>query len=648
MCPSLTPFQDELPVPPFVKPHPGSPMGHLAIKAQIASIKLHADLLPTKLWCYRVDHGKKAHSGSGNTYLGPTVVVNRGDLVATTWGNKIIPSSGETATLPYEVVKIDTTAAGGVPQNIPGAAGALDNTHDPMRARLRNLRAMLVTHLHGGRTQADSDGWPDNPAAPGQAAHYTYHNNQAATMLWYHDHTNHVTRLNVFAGLTGVWLIRDKEEAALKLPKGNHELPLVIQDRNLAVDGSTDTFTGALLHKTEVNDGPGEFFGPYTLVNGKIWPKAGIEPTLYRLRALNGCNARTYRLVLLDDKGETHHAKAWLIGTDQGLRRDKLQLPPEGLLLAPAERADILVDFTDCPGRSFYLWNTAEAPFGADPDYTPNAKAELQALLADPLKSSPEEPGRRPFPQVMRFDVGVKVTGTTAILPDHLRSSSPWSAELTNSSTIRLTALVERPASSATETSMLVFWEYVEVTPTTPAPPGAVAIDFNFIHPVTGTATVKHFWKAAEEFYDQLNWRVHLNSTEQWYVVNLSPDTHPIHVHLVDMKVNQRSEYDVFTQGNPNPVQPAAGERTPVIDGTPNTGDTVVRIDVRNPLDVEADQTDAKDTVRVNPGEMVGIAMKFAPFCGHYMIHCHILEHEDHDMMRPYVVVDPSVPHHQD
>jgi spore coat protein A len=195
---------------------------------------------------------------------------------------------------------------------------------------------------------------------------------------------------------------------------------------------------------------------------------------------------------------------------------------------------------------------------------------------------------------------------------------------------------------------MLVFWEYVEVTPTTPAPPGAAVIDFNFVHPFTGAPVAKQFWKAAEEFYDQLNWRVHLNSTEQWYVVNLSPDTHPIHVHLVDMKINQRSEYDVFIQGNPNPVQPAVGGRTPVIDGTPNTGNMVVRIDVRNPLDVEADQTDAKDTMRVNPGEMVGFAMKFAPFCGHYMIHCHILEHEDHDMMRPYVVVDPSVPHHQD
>jgi o-aminophenol oxidase len=619
-------------------------MGRLSIRAQIASLKLHADLPPTKLWCYRLDHGKRTHSGSGNTYLGPTVVVNRGDLVATTWGNKIIPSAGETAKLPFEVVKIDTTAAGGVPQNLPGSASALDDTQDTMRARWRDLRAVLVTHLHGGRTQADSDGWPDNSAVPGQAAHYTYHNDQSATMLWYHDHTNHVTRLNVFAGLAGAWLIRDKEEAALKLPKGNHELPLVIQDRNLAVDGGTDTFTGALLHKTEVNGGPGEFFGPYTLVNGKIWPKADIEPTLYRFRVLNGCNARTYRLALLDEAGATRHDKAWLIGTDQGLRREKLPLPPGGLLLAPGERADILIDFTEFQRHSLYLWNTAEAPFGADPGYTPDAQAELQALLADPLANIPDEPGRRAFPQIMRFDVGTKVTGTSAVLPDRLRTSSPWSAKLSDTSPIRLTALVERPAPSPTDTSMLVFWEYVEVTPTTPAPPGAAVIDFNFVHPFTGAPVAKQFWKAAEEFYDQLNWRVHLNSTEQWYVVNLSPDTHPIHVHLVDMKINQRSEYDVFIQGNPNPVQPAVGGRTPVIDGTPNTGNTVVRIDVRNPLDVEADQTDAKDTMRVNPGEMVGFAMKFAPFCGHYMIHCHILEHEDHDMMRPYVVVDPSVP----
>lgn len=135
---------------------------------------------------------------------------------------------------------------------------------------------------------------------PGQAAYYTYPNGQAATMLWYHDHAMHVTRLNVYAGLAVLWLIRDAEERSLHLPSGRLELPLVIQDRNLDVDEG-GAFTGDLLHNTEVGDGPAEFFGPYTLVNGKIWPKASVGPQLHRLRVLNAANARTYRLVLLDD-----------------------------------------------------------------------------------------------------------------------------------------------------------------------------------------------------------------------------------------------------------------------------------------------------------------------------------------------------------
>lgn len=653
MFPSLTPFRDDLPIPPVVRPHRGPRGPHLTITAKVALLRLHADLPAARLWSYRLTHGEVVSEGAGHTYLGPTVEVERGEQVAAAWENGVLPAADDPGTLPYEVVKIDSAdpAAGTVPQNLPGAAGALDDAQDPARGRLRNLRAALVTHLHGGRTQADSDGWPDNTAAPGQAAHYTYHNDQPATMLWYHDHAMHVTRLNVFAGLAGAWIIRDAEEAALNLPSGRHELPLVIQDRNLALDNGGD-FTGPPLHKTEVNGGPGEFFGPYTLVNGRIWPRAAVEPALYRLRLLNGSNARTYRLVLLDGTGTPRHDKAWLIGNDQGLRRDMLPLPADGLLLAPAERADLLVDFSGFGGGSLYLWNTAEAPFGADPGYRPDAKAELQALLADPLAGRPEEAGRRPFPQVMRFDVGTAAHGRQGCLPGGpLRATPPSSAELTEASTIRLTALVERPAPGPAESSMLVFWEYQEITEKEPAPEGAPEVSFTFTHPVTGAPATRRFWKAAEEFYDRINWKVHLGSTEQWYVVNLSPDTHPIHVHLVDMQVTQRSAYDVFvtTKDNPTPVllTPGDGERTPVVDGTPVTGQEVTRIDATTPLDPEPDQAGAKDTVRVNPGEMLGFAMKFAPFCGRYMLHCHILEHEDHDMMRPYVVVDPSVPHHE-
>jgi FtsP/CotA-like multicopper oxidase with cupredoxin domain len=194
--------------------------------------------------------------------------------------------------------------------------------------------------MHGARVQADYDGWPDNTAVSGQAAHYHYPNDQHATMLWYHDHSAHVTRLNVFAGLAGTWLIRDTEEHGLHLPSGDHELPLVIQDRNLDLDNGQ--FSGAMLHKTEVGDGPAEFFGPYTLVNGKIWPRTTVTPQLYRLRVLNGANARTFRLILLDDQGKSVNSVLWQIGTDQGLMQNKASVAADGLVLAPAERVDLL------------------------------------------------------------------------------------------------------------------------------------------------------------------------------------------------------------------------------------------------------------------------------------------------------------------
>ena len=498
-----------------------------------------------------------------------------------------------------------------------------------------------MTHLHGARVPADSDGWPDNTAVSGQTTRYTYPNGQAATFLWYHDHAMHVTRLNVFAGLAGAWLVRDDEEAALRLPQGSHELPLVIQDRNLDVDANGD-FTGAFLHKTEVKTGPAEFFGPYTLVNGKIWPRASVDPVLYRLRLLNGSNARTYRLILLDDRGESVNHSLWQIGCDQGLMQNKTPLSDSGLILAPAERADLLVDFAAFAGRSLHLWNTAEAPFDDDPSLEPTAaqvKGELLGLLADPLaKADAVDPQnafrRRLFPQVMRFDVSRTAAGTPYRAPaDPLWKAPRPPLSFTPTTPVRITALVEEPPedpSAPDATTMLVFWEFVPVAEV-PTPPGATVVNFTYYHPGKGVMEIRPYWKAAEGFYDQLNWRVHLDATELWYVVNLTNDTHPVHVHLVDFTVSQR--YDFVWDGGSGPFEP--GGATPLTHVDATTADAI-----------EPNVVGPKDTVRVNPGQMVGIALTFSPFPGRYVYHCHILEHEDHDMMRPFVVVPGWVPHH--
>ena len=183
-----------------------------------------------------------------------------------------------------------------MPQNVPGDGPGMQVTDTvPIEAR-------VVVHLHGGRTQADSDGWPDNTFAHGHANVSRYENDQQATLLWYHDHAMGITRYNVYAGLAGLWIIRDHEEldhlAHGGLPDERHELILAIQDRNLATTDGTPTGPPShqFLHK--ISDGTREFFGPFTLVNGTVWPFRTVSAPGLPGPAPEYSNARTYGLEL--------------------------------------------------------------------------------------------------------------------------------------------------------------------------------------------------------------------------------------------------------------------------------------------------------------------------------------------------------------
>jgi len=209
-------------------------------------------------------------------------------------------------------------------------------------------------------------------------------------MLWYHDHVMGVTRLSVYAGLAGLWIVRDEREHELDLPEGPpYELPLLLGDRNFDV-GSGGGFTGQLLDKGDPEIM--ECFSPFTTVNGKIWPIAEVEPTAYRVRVLNGSNARTFRLVLVRE-GTPGHERIVQIGTEGGLLPSPVTLPSQGLVLASAERADLLVDFSDlAPGTELTVLNTARAPFdGTFADPATAGAADLDGLL--------------PYPEVFRFRV---------------------------------------------------------------------------------------------------------------------------------------------------------------------------------------------------------------------------------------------------
>src|SRR5216684_4680324 len=299
----LTKFKDCLRLPSILRPYKTDDQRYsLRIHMRPAQVQLHSELPPSEVWTYE------------GSLPGPTIEVSRGQHVEIEWVNDI-PESQR-----YPVTAV--TAPDGS-QNEPGRSGR------PVNQTVAALPPWTVVHLHGGRTAAISDGWTENGALSGQSTLCSYHNDQKATLLWYHDHAMGITRFNVYAGLAGLYVIRDAEEEALHLPKGPYEIPLLLQDRNLdtAPDGS---LTGRLLHKVE--DNTMEFFGPFTLVNGTIWPYLPVEARQYRLRLLNGSNARFYRLVLLDESGTSAHEKIKQIGTDGGL-------------LAPAECVDLIVDF---------------------------------------------------------------------------------------------------------------------------------------------------------------------------------------------------------------------------------------------------------------------------------------------------------------
>jgi FtsP/CotA-like multicopper oxidase with cupredoxin domain len=258
--------------------------------------RFHRDLGETPTFAYATD--------PGITYLGPIVIARRGTPVTYLASNLLGPHP----------LGVDT--------EIHGPDEANDQT---------SPRASV--HLHGGYTAPGSDGAPDDTFEPGQSHSYTYENDQQAGTLWFHDHALGITRLNVYAGLAGGYLIRDQIEDAVGLPSGEFEVPLIIQDKAftpLTASGEQPMYYP--------NPWEPEFFGNMALVNGAVWPHLDVRAGLYRFRVYNGSSSRFWHLKLRPV------TPMWQIGTDTGLLRRPVAI--DSLVLAPGERADLLVDFS--------------------------------------------------------------------------------------------------------------------------------------------------------------------------------------------------------------------------------------------------------------------------------------------------------------
>jgi o-aminophenol oxidase len=589
----LTKFVDPLRIPPVLRPDSVYPTPQLTIEMKAVRQKLHSELPPVSLWTY-----------SGQ-FPGPTIEVRRRQRVRVTWSNKI---DGPNPVMDVAVVFPPPPPQGPFPQpgNAPGRDGAEPNPD------VAKLPPWTVVHLHGGHTSGTNDGLPENAVLPGDSQLAEYPNDQPATALWYHDHAMNVTRFNVMSGLVGMYLIRDDEEDKLQLPHGEHEVPLIICDRNVDTD-SAGRLTGRLLHKIAAFDIPNvqprptlPFFGPYTLVNGVIWPYFEVEARWYRFRVLNASNARIYRLFLLDEHNNPLPGVIKQIGTDSGLLPTPTPLKGE-LALAPAERADILIDFSAFRGRNLRLVSTGGGAVVDNPA-TPPGQANPEAGL--------------PEPDVMQFRVSSRAVHDKFVLPEKL---SPSFQRLTHDS---LPSGHEHRWIVSTPPGRIhpEIWEMAQVDPATVTIPSDGIIQIAMRVPPEPHLRIVTLRRVAMKYGDAATFFVKHNGWEQWKFLNLGGPPHPMHIHLIRFQALSREIYKTDT------FDPVIGGTTAPIELDPN------RTGILQP-----NEQGWKDTIRVGGGEVVSVAGQFSGGTGRFVYHCHILEHEDEEMMRPFLVMPEEV-----
>jgi len=456
-----------------------------------------------------------------------------------------------------------------------------------------------VPHLHGGYTPPQFDGHPHAWFTPDgkRGSHYgslteagpneailVYPNGQPAANIWYHDHAMGITRLNVYAGLAGLYFVRDGDDTGntstgLHLPADPYEIPLVIQDKQFNANGTLFYPTTGItaVHPTWVP----EFFGDTPVVNAVAYPFLNVEPRRYRFRIVNGAQARFFNLSL----NGPGNLPMWLIGMEQSLLPKAVRM--SSLLLAPGERADVIVDFTGRVGATYTLKNNAKAPY----------------------------PGGRggTMPDIMQFRVNVSLAagGDTSMNP----AVTP--------TLISVPRLAPTPDAPNRE---IVMKE--DVDPLTGLP-----IDMTLNGKMFGDTPIDETPKVGD--------------TEIWQFINLTVDAHPMHMHLVKFQVYNRQPFNAkaYTVAW---NQYIASNRNPALK--PVLTNYLAGAAVAPP----PDEMGWKDTAKAYPDQILRVIAKFelqqtdipgiagtaAQLPAEYVYHCHILEHEENEMMRPFVVTE--------
>lgn len=545
--PELTPYVDEMPVPPVLQ-------GDRTLSIAASSHRFHRDLGIAPTWSY-----------GGQEYLGPTIEAHTDQPIQLIFDNKLGKH--------LFAADVDTS---------------LDGASEEDRTKPR-----VSVHLHGAVTPPDMDGHPEDTFLPSTSMTYRHHNAQQATNLWYHDHAMGITRLNVVAGLAGMYFLRDRYDTGtssntLGLPSGDFEVPLILADRRFHDDGSLNFRT---VRYVEQGHWEGGQIGDRMTVNGVVSPYFRVARGLYRFRVLNASNARGYNLFF------TNRMAFWVIGNDSGLLN--MAAHTTSVRVTPGERVDLIVDFSGlAKGDQVELTNDQE-----------EAAEVVAGTGAEVLRD------------LVRF-IGTGATGHRTALPDTLRGGSgqPSPLGLVPLTPLRRTlSLTQDPART---------W-----------PPLSMALN-NLC------------------YMDDPIVKATQGITELWEIVNSSPEDHPIHLHLVNLRILNRQYFDVnaYLAANPRPDVGTywAPLADPFLRGLP--------------IPPEAWESGQKDTIRCPQNMVTRFVVRFptadelgfdpdATFQSPagksiqgYVWHCHIIDHEDQCMMSRYRITSglnipiPSLP----
>lgn len=577
------------------QPHPRTGVIHATVgqtTQQTGLLRKNGKRANTTVWGYG--------QGEAVSWPGPTIHAQKDTPTAVRWSNNL----GTRHLLPVDE-----------------SLHWCYSLHGYEQYSIRDNGVPIITHLHGGHSDFQFDGNPEFFYSPdreivgpqwetvpgGIAKDFVYGNDQEAGTLWYHDHALGLTRLNVYAGMAGFYILRDDQDTGLPgnpldLPAGPYELAYAIQDRMFtepgqlfypAFDGDPfwDDFITGTGATPPIPGGPSalaEFFGDHMVVNGKIWPKTDVEPRQYRVRLLNGTDSRflvvRLRAVPLGDTDFTNAGAPIqfnVIGSDQGLAGAAMQT--DTLVIEPGSRYDVIVDFSDpaLAGKRVIIENIGgDSPFGGDFG---------DALGPDDFFED------RQTDRIMAFDVTVPLSAVPDNFnPANISAYGGNNAAVTN---YRNVALFE-----GTD-------------------------EYGRLQPLLGAEVAGEF--KAIPWHAPTTENPALDATEEWSIYNFTGDAHPIHLHLVNFEILGRNALSFDEGAVPQVIVQHNGE----LGEAPSIENVVVGPPVNlGPLDGYAENA-PKDMVTALPEQVTKIRVTFDK-PGRYVWHCHILSHEDHEMMR--------------